>query len=146
MLHWINILKFANNGNPQPDQRIEKTAEEWKAILSPEQYNITQQKGTERAHSSDMCTLFEPGTYVCVCCETALFDNDSKFSSKSGWPSFTQPIKENAIAYYKDRGFGMYRIETVCNTCDAHLGHVFQDGPPPSGLRYCMNALALKKI
>ena len=146
MLHWIDILKFANNGNPKPDQRIEKTTAEWKAILSPEQFNITRQKGTERAHSSDMCMLFEPGTYVCVCCKTELFDNDSKFSSKSGWPSFTQPIKENAIAYHKDRGFGMYRIETVCNTCDAHLGHVFQDGPPPSGLRYCMNALALKKI
>jgi len=146
MINWITVLKFANNGNPLPDQRIEKTAEEWKAILTPEQYNITRQKGTERAHSSEMCDLFEPGTYVCVCCEAALFDNDSKFSSKSGWPSFTQSIKENAIAYHKDRGFGMYRIETVCNTCDAHLGHVFQDGPPPSGLRYCINALALKKI
>jgi peptide methionine sulfoxide reductase msrA/msrB len=75
-----------------------------------------------------------------------LFDSEEKFESGTGWPSFTQPLKENAIAYHKDKGFGMYRIETICNTCDAHLGHVFQDGPPPSGLRYCMNAVALKKV
>lgn len=146
MINWIDILKYANNGNPIPDQKIEKTAEEWKAILSPEQYKITRQKGTERAHSSDMCNHFEPGKYACVCCATELFDSKSKFSSKSGCPSFTQPIQENAIAYHKDRGHGMYRIETVCNTCNAHLGHVFQDGPPPSSLRYCINAVALKKI
>ena len=146
MTNWIDTLKFANNGNPKPEKRVEKTTTEWKAILTSEQYNITRQKGTERAHSSDMCNLFEPGKYACVCCETELFDSETKFPSKSGWPSFTQPIKDNVIAYHKDRGFGMYRIETVCNTCDAHLGHVFQDGPPPSGLRYCINAVALKKV
>ena len=146
MTTWIDTLKFANNGNPKPEKRVEKTTTEWKAILTSEQYNITRQKGTERAHSSDMCNLFEPGKYACVCCETELFDSETKFPSKSGWPSFTQPIKDNVIAYHKDRGLGMYRIETVCNTCDAHLGHVFQDGPPPSGLRYCINAVALKKV
>lgn len=146
MLKWLDVLKFANNGNPEPDRRVEKTDEEWKALLTPEQYRITREKGTERAHSSEMCNLFEPGRYACVCCETPLFDSEEKFQSGTGWPSFTQPIKENAVAYHKDRGFGMYRIETVCNTCDAHLGHVFQDGPPPSGLRYCINAVAMKKL
>lgn len=146
MLNWISVLKFANNGNPVPDQKIVKTDEEWKSILAPEVLRITRQKGTERAHNSDMCSLFEPGRYACACCHTELFDSAEKFESGTGWPSFTQPIKENVIAYHKDKGFGMYRIETVCNVCDAHLGHVFQDGPPPSGLRYCINALALSKV
>ncbi len=145
-LQWIDILKFANNGNPKPDRRVEKSEAEWKAQLSPEQFRITRLKGTERAHSSEMCSLFEPGKYACICCDTLLFDSEEKFQSGTGWPSFTQPIINNAIAYHKDKGFGMYRIETICNTCDAHLGHVFQDGPPSSGLRYCINALALKKI
>lgn len=146
ILKWLDVLKFANNGNPAPNRRVEKTEEEWKAILSPEAFRITRLKGTERAHSSEMCSLFEAGRYVCVCCDTPLFDSGEKFESGTGWPSFTQPIEDNAIAYHKDKGFGMYRIETVCNTCDAHLGHVFQDGPPPSGLRYCINALAMKKL
>ena len=146
MLQWIGVLKYANNGNPTPDRKVNKTEEEWERILSPEVFRITRKKGTERAHSSNMCRVFEPGVYACACCQTELFDSHEKFESGSGWPSFTQPIKENAIAYHKDRGFGMYRIETVCNVCDAHLGHVFQDGPMPSGLRYCINALALSKI
>lgn len=146
MLKWLDVLKFANIGNPEPERRVEKTDEEWKAILTPEEYRITRQKGTERAHSSELCNIFDPGRYACVCCGTPLFDSEEKFQSRTGWPSFTQPIQENAIAYHKDRSIGMYRIETVCNTCDAHLGHVFQDGPPPSGLRYCINAVALKKI
>ena len=145
MLKWLDVLKFANNGNPTPERRVEKTEEEWKALLTPEQFRITRLKGTERAHSSDLCSLFEPGKYACICCDTLLFDSEEKFESGTGWPSFTQPMEENAIAYNKDRGFGMSRVETVCNTCDAHLGHVFQDGPPPSGLRYCINAVALKK-
>ncbi len=146
MLNWLDVLKFANNGNPTADRRVEKTEAEWQALLSPEAFRITRQKGTERAHSSELCSLFEPGRYACVCCGTELFDSEEKFESGTGWPSFTQPVKENTIAYHKDRGYGMYRIETVCNTCDAHLGHVFQDGPPPSGLRYCINAAALQKI
>ena len=146
MQNWLDVLKFANNGNAEPDRRVEKTEEEWKSILSPEQFRVTRQKGTERAHSSEMCNLFEPGRYACICCGTELFDSEEKFQSGTGWPSFTQPIKTNAIAYHKDKGFGMYRIETVCNTCDAHLGHVFQDGPPPSGLRFCINAVSLKKV
>lgn len=146
MLKWLDIIKFANNGTPAPDKKVEKTPEEWKAILTPEQFNITRLKGTERAFSSDLCSYFEPGKYACVCCGTELFDADTKFESGTGWPSFTQPITENAVGYHKDKSLGMYRIGATCNTCDAHLGHVFPDGPKPSELRYCMNALSLKKI
>lgn len=146
MLKWIDIIKFANKGNPTPNSRVEKTEDEWRSILMPEVFRITRLKGTERAHSSEMCSLFEPGQYACACCNTLLFDSGEKFESGTGWPSFTQPLEENAVAYHKDLTYGMYRIEALCNTCDAHLGHVFQDGPMPSGLRYCINALAMKKV
>ena len=145
MLNWINVLKFANNGNPVPDRRVEKTEEEWRMQLSPEEFRITRLKGTEARFSGEHCSLFEPGLYTCVCCGTRLFDSGVKFDSRTGWPSFTQPIKENAIKYEKDGSFGMIRVEVMCNTCDAHLGHVFPDGPEPSGLRYCINSLSLKK-
>jgi methionine-R-sulfoxide reductase len=93
-----------------------------------------------------MCSRIEPGLYACVCCGTLLFDAREKFDSGTGWPSFTQPVQENAVAYHADHSHGMVRVETLCNGCDAHLGHVFPDGPQPSGLRYCINALALQKI
>ncbi len=146
MLNWNDIIRFATKGNPKPDSVVMKTDAEWREQLTPEQYRITREKGTERAFSSEMCSLFEPGRYACLCCGALLFDAEEKFESGSGWPSFTQPIKENVIAYHKDTSYGMVRVETTCNTCEAHLGHVFPDGPPPSGLRYCMNALALKKV
>ncbi|MFC5269873.1 bifunctional methionine sulfoxide reductase B/A protein [Adhaeribacter terreus] len=146
MLKWNDVIRYASQGNPKPDRRVEKSEEEWERILSPEEFRITRQKGTERAYSSELCNLFEPGKYACICCDTLLFDSLEKFQSGTGWPSFTQPIKENAVAYHKDVSYGMYRIEANCNTCDAHLGHVFQDGPMPSGLRYCINAVSLKKV
>jgi peptide methionine sulfoxide reductase msrA/msrB len=146
ILKWLDVLKFINNGNPAPDQRVEKSEQEWEQLLTEEQFYITRKKGTEPAHSSELCNLFEPGKYACVCCHTPLFDSSEKYQSRTGWPSFTQPIKANAIAYHKDTSYGMYRVEVTCNTCDAHLGHVFPDGPAPSGLRYCINALALEKI
>src|SRR5271156_3168309 len=146
MLKWPDVLNLAKNGNPAPDRKVVKTDAEWRAQLSPEEYRVTRQAGTERAFSSEMCSLFEPGIYSCLCCDTVLFDASEKFDSGTGWPSFTQPVKSNVIAYNLDSSHGMTRVETVCNTCDAHLGHVFPDGPPPSGLRYCMNAVSLKKI
>ena len=146
MLRWLDILKSANNGNPEAPNRVERSLEEWEQSLDADTFRVTRQKGTEKPYTSDMCTLFEEGRYACACCGTALFDAEEKFDSGSGWPSFTQPISNDLIAYHKDRGHGMYRIETVCNVCDAHLGHVFQDGPAPSFLRFCINGLALKKI
>jgi peptide-methionine (R)-S-oxide reductase len=146
MLNWNDIIKFTNHGNPVPPRRVEKTDAEWKELLSPDAYFITRGKGTEPAHSSEMCGLFEPGKYECICCGTPLFDSAEKFHSSSGWPSFTQPVAIENVAYNKDGSYGMVRVETTCNVCDAHLGHVFPDGPAPSGLRYCINALALKKV
>ncbi len=146
MLTWKDVIKFTKEGNLKPDRMVERSEEEWKSMLTMEQYRVTRLKGTERAFSSEMCSLFEPGLYACVCCNTLLFDASTKFESRTGWPSFTQPIKENAIAYLADYSYGMQRVETVCNVCQAHLGHVFPDGPEPSGLRYCMNAVALKKM
>jgi methionine-R-sulfoxide reductase len=146
MLNWKTVLAFADNGNPAPERTVTKTDLEWREQLNAEQYHVTRKHGTERPFSSEMCHLFEPGQYACVCCDTLLFDAAEKFDSGTGWPSFTQPVADNAIAYQVDRSHGMTRVETTCNTCGAHLGHVFPDGPAPSGLRYCMNAVALRKV
>lgn len=145
MLTWQDVLRLGNTGNPKPERKVVKTDAQWREQLTPEQYRVTRTAGTEPAFSSEMCSLFEPGLYACVCCDTLLFDATEKFESGTGWPSFTQPIEEDVIAYHLDKSYGMVRVEAVCNTCDAHLGHVFPDGPPPSGLRYCMNAVSLKK-
>ena len=140
MLTWKDVINFSVNGNPKPDRRVEKTEEEWRAILTPEQFRITRKAGTEAPHSGDLCSAHEAGKYNCVCCNTPLFDSTIKFESGTGWPSFSQPIKENAIKYIRDTAYGMVRVEVQCNTCDAHQGHVFPDGPEPSGLRYCINS------
>ncbi len=145
MLNWNDVLNYARTGNLPPEKRVEKTEEEWKSVLSDEEFRVTRKHGTEMPHSSDMCSLFEEGVYGCVCCGTLLFDADKKFESGTGWPSFTLPLEDNVINYIEDTSHGMSRVETTCSTCDAHLGHVFPDGPQPSGLRYCMNAVALKK-
>lgn len=145
MLLWKEVVQFASEGNPSPDSRVERSEDEWRERLTPDQFHVMRNKGTERSFSSGMCSLFEPGLYHCAGCGTLLFDANEKFESGTGWPSFTQPVQANAIAYHQDGAHGMQRIETTCNTCDAHLGHVFPDGPMPSGLRYCMNALALRK-
>jgi len=146
MITWIDIKKILQKGNPEPDQRLVKPEEEWRKELTDEQFRITRQKGTERAFSSEMCHRFDPGKYACVCCGALLFDAGEKFESGSGWPSFTQPVNENVVAYHEDNSFMMQRVEITCNVCDAHLGHVFPDGPQPSGLRYCVNALSLRKV
>lgn len=146
MLNWNDIIRYTNKGNLIPPRRVEKSEQEWRTILSEEEFHITRQKGTEPAHSSEMCSLFEPGKYACKCCGTYLFDASEKFNSGSGWPSFTGPAEEFHVAYTKDVTFGMVRVEATCNICDAHLGHVFPDGPAPSGLRFCINALSLQKL
>ena len=146
MIKWADVIHFTNKGNPTPEKRVEKTEEEWKQLLTSEEFQVTRLKGTERSFSSELCSLFDPGIYECKCCGTLLFDASEKFESGTGWPSFTQPIKENAIGYHADKSYGMIRVEVVCNTCDAHLGHVFPDGPQPSGLRYCINAVSLSKV
>lgn len=145
MIQWNDILDLAKKG-VTPPRRVEKDEAEWKRQLSEEQFYVTRKAGTERPFGSDMCSLFEPGLYACICCDTQLFDASEKFESGTGWPSFTQPIDPNVVAYHADHSLGMTRIEAVCSVCDAHLGHVFPDGPPPSGLRYCMNAVALSKV
>ncbi len=145
MLNWNDVIHFASKGNPEPDRRVEKTDEEWRKELSPEVFAVTRAKGTERPFSGEFCEAFEPGKYSCTCCDTLLFDSEEKFESGTGWPSFTQPVKRNNVAYKKDSSHGMIRVEILCNICDSHLGHVFPDGPAPSGLRYCVNSLSLKK-
>ncbi|MDC3352358.1 peptide-methionine (R)-S-oxide reductase MsrB [Crocinitomicaceae bacterium] len=144
MLNWNDIIRFANRGTPAPEIQIEKSEEEWKDLLTPEEFRIMRLKGTEPAGSGEYCHAHEPGLYACGCCGTDLFDSSIKFESGTGWPSFTQPVKENAVKYDKDTAYGMVRVEILCNTCDAHLGHVFPDGPAPSGLRYCVNSLSIK--
>jgi len=146
MLTWKDVIHYAVSGNPVPDKRVEKTESEWKEILTPTQFRITRQKGTESPHSGALCSIYEAGKYACVCCGTPLFDSSIKFDSGTGWPSFTQPIKENAIQYDKDNSFGIIRVEVMCNTCDAHLGHVFPDGPEPGGLRYCINSESMELL
>ncbi len=145
MINWNSILEFDKNGNPAPKRRVEKSDAEWRAFLTEEEYRITREHGTELAGSGDLCYSYDAGIYSCKCCDTPLFDSTIKYESKSGWPSFTQPIKENAIQYIQDSSFGMIRVEILCNTCDAHLGHVFPDGPEPSGLRYCVNSASIKQ-
>jgi peptide-methionine (R)-S-oxide reductase len=146
VMKWIDVLKYAKDGSPAPDKHVKKTDAEWKALLTPEQFYITRQKGTERAFSGEYCEAHEPGLYSCRCCGTLLFDSTEKFESGTGWPSFTTPVKDNVIKYEKDSSFGMTRVEVMCNVCDCHLGHVFPDGPEPTGLRYCINSASIKLV
>ncbi len=145
MLTWQDIENFVINGNPPSMQRVVKTGERWLSLLPNDVYEVTRNAGTERPFSSPMCTHFEAGIYACACCDTLLFDSTEKFDSGTGWPSFTQAIKANSVAYFNDDSLSRMRVEIKCNTCDAHLGHVFPDGPAPSKLRYCVNALSLKR-
>jgi len=123
--------------------KIRKSDAEWQQELTPEQFQVTRKHGTERAFSGPWLDNKEPGLYRCVCCNNALFRSETKFDSGSGWPSFFAPVEDGAIAEHTDKSFMMTRTEIRCADCDAHLGHVFPDGPPPTGLRYCMNGHAL---
>lgn len=123
--------------------KVVKTDAEWREQLSPEQYRVTREHGTECSFSGPHLSQKEPGLYRCVCCEAPLFRSEAKFESGTGWPSFMQPVDAEAVAERHDYSYGMHRIEILCATCDAHLGHVFPDGPRPTGLRYCMNGVAM---
>ena len=144
----VTVMQFSDDGKAMGRatlSRVRKDAE-WKKRLSPLAYQVTREQGTERAFSQPGYDRHEPGLYRCVCCDNALFDAKTKYDSGTGWPSFWQPIAPENMREISDHLFGMTRIEVQCALCDAHLGHVFDDGPKPTGLRYCMNTVALRFV
>ncbi len=124
--------------------KIDKTDQEWKELLTPDEYHVCREKGTERAFTGAYWDEKQAGTYHCRCCQTPLFDSGTKYDSGSGWPSFYRPIDSEVIAEEYDNSAGMVRVEVMCKRCGCHLGHVFEDGPDPTGLRYCINSLSIK--
>ena len=133
-----------NYGDKIMVEKVIKTEAQWREELTPTSFEVTRKKGTERAFTGQYWDHHEPGIYRCICCGTALFASDTKFDSGCGWPSYYQPITPEVVEEHEDFSHGMHRIEVTCTRCDAHLGHVFPDGPPPTGLRYCINSVCLR--
>lgn len=142
----ISELDSTKHKGDNMNEKVIKTDEEWKKELTPEEYRILREKGTERAFTGKYWDHHELGTYICAACSTALFESNTKFDSGCGWPSYFEPIDKNNILYIEDKSHGMVRTEVICAKCGGHLGHVFDDGPPPTGLRYCINSGSMKFI